>query len=89
MKQIYGLFDKKAASYPWPPFTCEHVAEATRAVKYSLENKNSPVAKWPGDFCLHLLGHFDPSTGVIKSDGPQVVIEVAALQTAQQMEESQ
>lgn len=88
MQQIYGIFDVEAGAYPFPPFFASHPAEATRMVKMALENKNSPVAKFPGSFRLMLLGYYDPTTGMISKTStgvPEITIEVAALSTAEQV----
>lgn len=89
MKIICAIRDNKSAAYPFPPFFVDHPAEATRMVKMALENQQSPVSRFPGDFCLMQIGFFDPSTGMISSNEtgvPQIMIEVAALTTVQQQE---
>lgn len=81
MNQFYSLFDKKAVFFS-PPILFSHVAEATRSVQAAMEDSKSKLAKWPADFALYVVGHWDGSTGCIMptaSGIPQLVIEIAAL----------
>lgn len=87
MEQFFSIFDKKAATY-MRPFLCKHVSEATRSIQMAIEEKNSPISKWPADFVLYLVGSFDSSTGEFidtQSGRPEVVIEVAALVPKERM----
>lgn len=91
MKIVYGVWDKKAASYPWPPMFCNHPADATRQIKMALENPQSSLAKWPSEYSLMTLGHFDESNGMFMPTAtgfPEHCIEVAALLTVEQQERS-
>lgn len=86
-EQVYSVYDKKSSSY-LQPFIRKHLADATRALSMALEEKGSPISKWPADFALYLLGHWDPSTGCItptSHGGPQLVIEVSALVPPERM----
>lgn len=62
MKQYYCIFDKKTASFPFPPFAVSHVEEALRSVRMSLESP-SPVSKFPADYALYFQAHYDEATG--------------------------
>lgn len=79
--QIYSIFDKKAVSFgqPWP---APSIAEATRSVQVVASEGKAMIAKFPADFALYQVGHWDQTTGCItptSHGGPQLVLEVAAL----------
>lgn len=84
MLQQYSIFDKKGGVYS-KPFSCLHVAEATRAVQsaFSIPKEEQPwFAKYPADHALYFVGTFDESNGMYlpTSEGvPVWVIEVASL----------
>lgn len=79
--QLYSIFDKKSISYG-RPFFAKNLAEANRSLHMSMARDDSPEAKFPEDYSLNLVGHFDETTGVIKSDGPVFTIELLAISQA-------
>lgn len=87
MFQLYSIFDKKSSSFG-PIQVCKHVADATRAVAVTLEDRNNNLSRWPADYALYLVGTFDPATGGIfpsHSGMPEFTIEVGALVPVERM----
>lgn len=81
MRQYYGIFDKKTNSFPFPPFQAVNVEDALRTVRMSLE-KASPVTKFPHDYALYLMTHYDEVTGQFmppSSGMPQFTEEISNL----------
>lgn len=81
MIQLYSLFDKKTSAYE-RPFLVSYVQEAIQGVQQALDEGKAFFARYPADYALYLVGHFDPTTGQMmppSQSGPQFVIEVASL----------
>lgn len=81
MRQYYGIFDKKTASFPFPPFQAINLEDALRTVKMSLD-KPSPVTKFPADYALYFQSHYDEITGQFQPPAtgvPQFTEEIVNL----------
>lgn len=76
----FSFFDKKASSYlnAWP---CSSTAEALRAVQIGVQDGKSTWARFPADFDLYLVGHWDHVQGLMTPptpQGPQFIEHVTA-----------
>lgn len=79
--QFYTLYDKKAAAYMTPQ-VYRSSADACRSIQMAMEEPKSMLSRFPAEFALYLVGHFDASTGAFTAAStgmPQLVLEVAAL----------
>lgn len=79
--QFYSIYDKKSAAF-MPPFHAKHISDASRTVSVALDDTKSALGRWPGDFALYLVSHWDGATGGMSlpsSGGPQLCCEVSAL----------
>ena len=80
--KYFSMFDKKSGAYNPTIFAATSIAEAVRSVQMHLEEGKSPVAKFPADFKLCLVGDFDPANGLMTpptAQGPIDVQEVSAM----------
>jgi len=81
MSVYCSIFDKKAVSFD-KAFFASSIAEATRFVTIACEEGKAVFAKFPADFALYLVAHWDHNTGLMtptSHGGPQLILEVAAL----------
>lgn len=79
--QLFSIFDKKAVSFS-TPFVMPSIAEATRAVQVNIQEGKVMFARFPADYQLYLVAHWDASTGCLtppSHGSPQLVLELAAI----------
>jgi len=79
----FSFFDKKASGY-LPAWPCSSTAEAMRAVHIGVQEGKSTWAKFPADFDLYLVGHWDHVQGLMTpptSQGPQFLEHVTTFAT--------
>jgi len=75
----YAFFDKKNSSY-LPAWFCTHNAEALRAVQIGVDEGKSTWSKFPHDFDLYIVAHYDHVTGIMTpptAQGPQFLEHVS------------
>lgn len=81
MFKFYSLFDKKTNSYS-DPFLAKYESDAMRSVQVAFDNPKSPLTRWPADYALVMVAHWDPTTGQLMptvSGHAEHVLEVVAL----------
>lgn len=82
MLQMYAIKDNKSGAFD-RPFFVQHVAQATRNVQMALEEGGkSALARYPEDFSLWLIGHFDETNGGLmptSTGAPQWTVECVSL----------
>ena len=61
---LFGIYDEKAEAF-MPPFVAPTKAHAIRTVADMTTDRESMVARHPGDFSLFCLGAMDQRTGEI------------------------
>lgn len=64
IKTICALFDSKA-KYFHDPITAHAKGEAVRSFTDAANNLETDIGKHPEDFSLHVIGHYDTSSGSI------------------------
>lgn len=62
--KLVSIFDKKQGAYS-KPFLEQTTLSATRTFHGIVNDKQTFVSKYPGDFALVLLGEFDQMTGQV------------------------
>lgn len=85
---IYAVLDKKAGAY-MAPFTMQSDALAARAFVQCFDANNRPAhefAKWPEDYDLYRLGHFDDQSGELQADQEHIMtgLQGSRIQTQRQ-----
>ncbi|WNK12448.1 MAG: nonstructural protein [Microvirus sp.] len=60
--QVFCVYDSKAGAYGQPYF-CLNEQIAIRAMRTTCNDPDSMLCKYPADFNLFHLGHFDDHTG--------------------------
>lgn len=93
MQKVFACFDVKAAQYGGLILLPTR-GLALRSFSDACADPKSPMAQYPGDFAMHELGSFDPSTGELKAlPRPEIVATAAAviqqLQAARKVEEAE
>ena len=78
LKNIYSIFDKKAAFY-LTPFFLRNDPEAQRAVQQMLQTRDNQLALSPQDYQLVRIGTYDDTTSEIIPTETVVICEVVAL----------
>jgi hypothetical protein len=64
------VYDLKAEYYV-NPFVCRNAGEATRMFLDAVNDPKSQMFDHPEDFCLFVIGTFDPQTGELLSTPQQ------------------
>lgn len=72
--KLYSIFDKKAGTYG-PITTAPNQVFALRLFEKLCKDSGSTIHDYPSDFCLHYLGDFDDSNGMIKPVPPSAICE--------------
>lgn len=62
---VFSVYDSKAKVFQTPWFS-HNVGTALRSFEQAVADKNSMFAKYPADFTLFNIGHFDDESGVIE-----------------------
>lgn len=76
---VYSVYDKKADMFG-PLFLSNNDETAKRDVQNLLQNPNSTLSQFPGDFDIMLLGNFNDSTGVLQPmDHPLLICNTLRL----------
>lgn len=65
MKILVALYDRATEAYA-PVMTVNTRNEAIRSFREECQNKQSPIAKHPTDYELHMLGIYNDQTGDIE-----------------------
>lgn len=79
MQKVYAAFDLKAACYGGL-LTFPNRAVAVRVFTEVCNDPKSPMFQYPGDYALHELGDWDPSTGSIRGYvSPEIVCTAASV----------
>lgn len=78
MLNMYSIFDQKVEAYAAPFFLATD-AVAIRSVGDAMSDPASALGKHPDDYALFRIGVFDDATGLILQEGPEKVVELAAL----------
>jgi hypothetical protein len=76
-KPMFSVFDKKAEMYTIP-FLETTDGTAIRFIQDQI-TKDTPFARYPGDFRLDKLGEMDEKTGVFNQESKGTVIELQQL----------
>ena len=63
----YSVHDTKSHSYG-PPMFFRHAAEAMRAFEQASNDEATMLAKYPGDYELVRIGHYDDEAGALISE---------------------
>lgn len=64
--KVFSIFDEKAKVFS-NPFYMGHNGQALRAFSDLVQDKQSSIAKHPGDYKLYLLGTFNDVSGKFTS----------------------
>lgn len=92
LKNIYGIYDRKAQYYCHLYLSCElpesEAANFIRTLKYArkagLSDENvSMIVLYSEDFELHILGNIDESTGSIFCDESVIALGSDAVEIAE------
>lgn len=84
MIRIFSIKDIKSETY-LPLFQARTNPEAIRMFAGSIKNSGTMISDYPSDFELHLLGTFDPETGVITPrELPQPLANGGSLKIAEE-----
>ena len=75
---IYTVFDKKSATYH-QPFFVNHQVHAIRIVETAVNDLATNLGKYPADFALYCLGHYDDQSGLLEPTSPSFVCELITL----------
>lgn len=79
LQRSYAIKDLKAGMFNTPFFQPTHGA-AERAFQELVNDSQSFVSKYPGDYDLYYLGTYDDLTGALKTDGEiQHIVSAAQL----------
>lgn len=78
LKGVYCVYDKKTASYG-SLVIASHVGEVTRSIERAIQDPESALSKWPGEFQVVKIGQYDQADGRLLPSPVEVVFEVAAL----------
>lgn len=78
--ELYAIKDDVAGSF-MPPAAVPHLVEMTRALSAAVQDPNSKLSKYPGDFSLYRVGKFDQVSGklVVDPSGPVFVSHVSSF----------
>lgn len=68
--RIYSIYDSKAEAY-MNPFFMRNDGEALRGFMDGIENSDTPFHKWPQDYTLFHVGHWDDESGLIENTTPK------------------
>jgi len=80
--QIFSVYDRQAQYYL--PVFSSRTADALRQFGEIVTQSDTPIAKYPADYDLCLLGEIDLDTGVIIAKHPEPLMNgLVALQLAQ------
>lgn len=78
-KNIYSVYDLKGLSYG-PTFEYGQDEEAKRFGKDLANDKRGQCGRFPADYVIHRLGHFDDGTGRLYSlEQPELVACLSEL----------
>ena len=66
MLHIFCLLDSTIGEYLAPIFYASEAAAKRAILSIIKSDLESIISKFPADFSLHYLGHFDPKTGEIQ-----------------------
>ena len=72
MKKVFAIFDKASQTYG-NPFVAINTAVATRDFWQACKEPKSPMALFPRDIELHLIGEYNEETGLL-SPNKQIVL---------------
>jgi len=64
--EILAIRDHKINTF-MTPFTAVHLGQALRSWEELVNDPKTTIAKYPNDFCLYRLGHFDDDSGQLTS----------------------
>lgn len=64
--EILAIRDAKLNTF-MTPFTAVHLGQALRSWEELVNDPKTTIAKYPNDFCLYRLGHFDDENGALTS----------------------
>lgn len=82
MSKLVSIFDKKGEVFS-PPMLIKHDSEAMRMLQVSMEDPKSNLARWPSDYAVYIIAHWDERTGQcmapFEGPGPQFMFEVSML----------
>lgn len=76
LMKAFALLDTKA-QYFGQPFFCQSTGEAIRACMETAQDMRSTVARYPTDFTLYEIGHYDNQTAMFTATNPQSLGVVA------------
>lgn len=76
--KAFALRDMKADNFH-APFFVPSAVQATRLLSELVQNKNSELGKYPGDFMLYEIGALDTSTGTLSALPPSEVCSVLSV----------
>ncbi len=62
--EAYSIYDSKSKIFS-PPFFLRSRGEAIRAFSTTAGDKTNNVGKFPEDFTLFQVGHYDDNTGAL------------------------
>lgn len=75
---VFSVYDEKAQAF-MQPFFAHSRGLAVRQLS-GISDPEHPFVKWPEDFRLYCLGHFDDARGVIvASDQPDLVCDLCLI----------
>lgn len=74
--QVYSVYDTKAQAFG-QPFFMQADGIAVRAFTEACNNPEGEFIKYPNDFTLYNIGHYDDSNGAIFSNKPEELITAA------------
>jgi hypothetical protein len=86
--RAYSVRDKKLEIY-LNPFFVEHVGQAVRAWDQYCKDPQSPVYKYPEDFCLMEIGSFDSDKAILTTNGTPIIISEAIRSKVKETLEAQ
>lgn len=78
----YSILDSKTGLFSQPWFF-NHDQTAFRQVKEAGQDKTNNLGKYPEDFHLYKIGHYDDNTGVMHPTQLQAMGSIASLLAAE------
>lgn len=85
MKQVYAVFDVKAAAFGMPMFM-ETEGVAVRGFMDACGNPKGPLSQHPEDYSLFRIGTYDPNSAELVSVKPVPICTAAAMKQALEVE---
>jgi len=79
--KLYTIRDKKAQVY-LRPFVSENDVTAMRSFVRLLAEKDNPLAQWPDEFAICVIGEWREKLGVIEAEGDGYPVEIMTGRTA-------